>query len=230
MRSLLLTSSALFLLAGGVALASGPGDHGGSGGGTTTTNVWVPVKNATADNGSSSATSGSTAVTANGNALDSNNTTSLPIKNASSTGSSSAATTGGTAITTDGNTLNTTSSGNQGSFNTLDFTKTLTNVGNDYLSVTKTYVHQDIKLATSMNNGEVKDIVFVGTSGGGREGEHGSGGGMVRSGDASMTTGISASSGINTVQQNTGNASLQQNSVALGSYVTGGSSGFNGGF
>ncbi|MDR3505966.1 MAG: hypothetical protein P4L52_06950 [Acidocella sp.] len=189
MRSLFLTSSALFLLAGGVALAGSnppPPPPGGGGTTTTNTNVWVPVKNATADNGSSAATSGSTAVTANGNTLASNNKT--------------------------------------------DFTKTLTNVGNDYLSITKTFVHQDIKLATSSNEGSVKDIVFVGTSGGGRggEGEHGSGGGSVHSGDASITTGISASSGINTLQQNTGNASLQQNSVALGSYVGGNGTGISG--
>ncbi len=44
----------------------------------------------------------------------------------------------------------------------------------------------------------------------------------------SMSFANSGSSGISTVQQNAGTASLQQNSVALGSYVGGGSTGFNG--
>jgi len=188
MRKLLLTSSALFLLAGGVAMAS---DQGGSGG------SYVPIKNASAMNGSNSATTGGTAGSQNGNTLTN-------VGNPSSTTSSS---------------------------ESVALTKTLTDVGNTMLSLTKTDTHVNMTLATSGNTGAVGKIMYLSGGGGGYAGDWGGGGGglKVRSGDANMSYANNASIGISTVQQNTGNASLQQSSVALGSYVgagVGGNSGF----
>jgi len=175
MRSLFLTSSALFMLAGGVALAGGPSDPGK----TTTVTATVPVLNATSSYGSSAATDHSTAVTANNN--------------------------------------------------TLDFTKTLSDVGNTQLSVTKTDTHLTVVLGTSANVGGVGHVLLISGSGTAGEGERGgTNNGYPSTGNATMTNSVSGGSGIITAQQNAGPASLQQNSVGLGSYVGGTGTGING--
>ena len=184
MRKLLLTSSALFLLAGGVAMAHG---DGGS---------YVPIKNASAMNGSNSATTGGTAGSQNGNTLTN-------VGNSSSTSTSS---------------------------ESVALTKTLSNVGNETMSTVTTNTSVNMTLGTASNSGEVEHIMYLSGGGGGHEGDWGGGSGglKVRSGDANMSYANNASIGISTVQQNTGNASLQQSSVALGSYVGAGVGGNNG--
>ncbi|MBU6448432.1 MAG: hypothetical protein KGQ26_02285 [Rhodospirillales bacterium] len=152
--------------------------------------------------------------------------TSIPVVgNAGAADGSSAATTGATSVNANDNTL--TSNSN----NSLDVTKTLVSVGSVSLSDTKTDTHMNVTFATSGNTGSVSKLTFSGGGSGmqGEDGHHGSSGGaLVASGDASMSYANNGVSGINTVEQNTGIGSLQQNSVALGSYVGGGSTGFNG--
>lgn len=198
MRSVFLMSTAAFLLTGGLALAGG-GGMGGNGG------------NGGMGGGSSDPSGGTTNTTTN---------TSIPVvKNAVAADSSAAATTGGTAVNANGN--ETSDSSNT----SLDVTKTLVSVGSVALSETTTDTHMN--LATSGNSGSVGNIKFSG-GGGNEDGWGKSGGALVTSGNAAMNFANNSSTGISTVQQNAGTASLQQNSVALGSYVSGGSTGFNG--
>lgn len=149
--------------------------------------------------------------------------TSIPVVgNAGAAGGSSAATTGATSVNANDNTL--TSNSN----NSLDVTKTLVSVGSVSLSNTKTDTHTNVTFATSGNSGSVSKLTFSGGGMQSEDGHHGSSGALVASGNASMSYANNGVSGINTVEQNTGIGSLQQNSVALGSYVGGGSTGFNG--
>jgi hypothetical protein len=169
------------------------------GGSTTVTTVPV-VGNAGAGLGSSAAASGGTSQNASGNQVASGNTTTPTDKNAIAGTDSSSATTGGTA------------------------SNTLVSVGDVSLSSTRTNEHLDVTFASSGNSGSVGSLTISG--GGDRESRAG-GGAAVMSGDASISNSVNGSTGIVTAQQNAGTASLQQNSVALGSYV-GSGTGFNG--
>lgn len=168
------------------------------GGSTTITTVPV-VGNAGAGLGSSAAASGGTSQNASGNEVASGNTTTPTDKNAIAGTDSSSATTGGTA------------------------SNTLVSVGDVSLSSVTTHEHLDVTFASSGNSGTVGSLTI---SGGGKEG-WGGGGAAVESGNASISNSVNGSTGITTAQQNAGTASLQQNSVALGSYV-GSGTGFNG--
>jgi hypothetical protein len=200
MRKLLLASSAVFLLTGGMALANG---HGG----TTNTTAVVPVQNATsAGLGNSSATTGGSATTASnngGNTTKSNNG-----------GNTTASNDGGNTIASD-NTLNT------------ELT-TLKNSDNLDLESTRTDTTVTV-LATSVNDGSVSGTTLtIGSSGSDGYKHEGSGGGGLSTGDANMDH-VNTGMGILTAQQNTAPSSLQQSSVALGSEVNGGTFSSGGG-
>jgi hypothetical protein len=199
MRHLFLASTAAALFCGGLALAN---PHGGS---TTTTVTAIPVVgNAGAGLGSSAAASGGTSTNASGNTVASGNTSTPTDKNAVSESDSASATTGGSSQN--------------------DSANTLVSVGDVSLSSVTTHEHLDVTFANSGNSGSVGSLTITGD--GGREGREG-GGAAVMSGNASISNSVNGSTGITTAQQNAGTASLQQNSVALGSYV-GSGTGFNG--
>lgn len=215
MRKIFLASSACFALVGGIALAgphhsdqtstnipivknslAGIGSSSATTGGTAVT---APTdKNAVAANGSSSATSGSTAVTAK--LSDVGNDTLAVNKNATASGGSAAAANGSTAITA-----------------------SLTDVGNKDLEVTRTDTHFDVTLSRSSVNGSVQPILTVAPI----SPNVGAGNYKVETGDASMRY-VNGGNGINTAEQNTGLNSLQQNSVSLGSAVGGSGTGIAG--
>lgn len=196
MRKLLLTSSVFMLLGTGAAFAGNHGgDPGGKSAGTTTTTV----------------------------------VTAIPIKNATSAGTgNSSATTGGTAVSASlsnsANTSNSDNTANSNNSSTSAF-KSLDNVGNSYLSITRTNTHVNVRLATSSNNGEVGGTLYINdpTCGCDRDSKSSTG---ALTGNASMSE-VNGGNGINTAEQNTGVNSLQQNSVALSS-VVGSGTGFSG--
>jgi len=147
--------------------------------------------------------------------------TSIPVKNAGASNGSASATSGGVAVTAKLNDVaNTTASDNE--FNSNDPTKTLTNVGNSYLSVERTDTSIRVTYATSSTNGSVHSTLTITPTSSYEHGVNAS----VGTGNAAMF-GANGGDGINTAQQNTGEQSLQQNSVSLGSQVQGGT-GFSG--
>ena len=199
MRKLLLASSALFLLSGGIALAHNSNGGMGSGGptGTTTTNTTT-------------------------------NTTNIPVKdNAASLGAGNASSTGGGASTaSNGNqSNNTVDSGNSSLEADLSVTKSLNDVGNSALEITRSNTHINVTLAESGNSGSVGGTLYINDPSSDRNDSSKSGFGAL-TGNASMSS-VNGGSGILTAQQNTGVNALQQNSVALGS-VVGGGTGFSG--
>lgn len=140
--------------------------------------------------------------------------TSIPVTgNAASLGfGNSAAAGGGAATTTDGNNSN-------NSWESVS--KTLTDVGNSSLSVTKTDTHINVTLATSSNSGSVTGSLTVNGS---KTEDCGCTPTTASYNTGSNTMDNSANgTGIMSAAQNTGTFSLQQNSVALGSVITGGS-------
>lgn len=151
MRSLLLTSSTLFLLAGGSAFAL-------------------------------------------------NNSTGLGQGNAAATTGGTAATNGGVAV----------------SLGTL--LVGLDNVGNEYLHVTRTDLHIDVK-AVAVNNGKIEKIAYINVSG--QDGLNAPK--YQTGGDATMIHSINGNTGVTTTQVNTAASALQQNSVAFSSYIGGNS-------
>lgn len=193
MRKLLLASSAVFLLSGGVALAGNQGDGGGQGygqgGGTTTTVVAVPIKNATSvGTGNSSATTGGTAVSASltnsANTANSNNSAFSLTKNLSDVGNTA-----------------------------LEFVRTDTKIDVTLASSTNNgSVSGDL---------QINDPTCGCSNGDGRDGKSSTGYGAL-TGNASMDH-VNGGQGILTAEQNTGVNALQQSSVALGSVVTGSS-------
>jgi hypothetical protein len=197
MRKLLLASSALFILSGGIALAhngggSGPSAPGNTTTNTTTTTVKVPVEN---------------------------NAASLGAGNASSTG-------GGDSTASNGNwSHNTVASGNTSLEASLSSTKDLNDVGNTDLAITRSDTRINVTLAESGNTGSVGGTLYINDPSNSHD-KSGSGYGGALTGDASMRS-VNGGSGILTAQQNTGVNALQQNSVALGS-VVGGGTGFSG--
>jgi hypothetical protein len=203
MRKLLLATSAVFLLSGGVALAGegGPGPGPGPGGGTPTTTT--TTNDPTTD----------TAIV-------------VPIKNATSVGTgNSSATSGGTAVSASLSGVgNTTSSNNESnSDNTaLSFTKNLNDVGNTALEFVRSDTKVDVTLASSKNDGNVSGTLSINDPNCGCDDREDSNKVGALTGDASMTN-VANGQGIVTAQQNTGVDSQQQNSVALGSVVQGGS-------
>jgi hypothetical protein len=195
MRKLLLASSALFLLSGGIALAHS--GNSGMGGGTTTTNTTT-------------------------------STTSIPVKdNAASLGAGNASSTGGGASTaSNGNwSNNTLDSGNSSFQADLSVTKSLNDVGNSALEITRSNTHINVTLAESGNSGSVGGTLYINDPSSDRSDNSRNGVGPL-TGNASMSS-VNGGSGILTAQQNTGVNALQQNSVALGS-VVGSGTGFSG--
>jgi hypothetical protein len=147
--------------------------------------------------------------------------TSIPVKNAGASNGSASATSGGVAVTAKLNDVaNTTASDN--TFDSNNPTKTLTNVGNSYLSVERTDTNLRVTYATSSTNGSVHSTLTVTPVTTEAHNVNNS----VSTGNALMF-GANGGDGINTAQQNTGVQSLQQNSVSLGSQVQGGT-GFSG--
>ena len=105
----------------------------------------------------------------------------------------------------------------------LDITKTLKDVGNSYLSTTRTDTQVDVRLATSSTNGNIDSTLTVAPGGNGsREASS-----EVKTGEVEMNS-VNGGSGLLTAQQNSGFDSLPQNTVSLGSAVSGSSTGFNG--
>lgn len=224
MRKLLLASSALFVLGGGLAFA-----HGGS---STTTVTAIPVvKNAAAAGlGNSAATTGGTASSQSA----SDNAGNLGAGN-------SAATDGGTSTASNGNSSNDdnswSSTKDAGNTTTKDANNTTTTdvavvaalgLGNEVaagdLTNERSYSFTSINstLATSSNDGTVSGEVSVSDPP-----YRSSSKTFLATGDATMEE-VNGGEGILTAQQNTGVDSLQQNSVALGSIVGGNGSGFSG--
>ncbi len=144
------------------------------------------------------------------------------VKNASVGGSGQSATTGGSNLSASlSNSANPSNSYN--SSEAVSITKSLSNVGNETMVSTNT--DTNISIASTRNEGSVRDITIGGAGGGRQEDGHKSGSGVsVSSGSNSMDT-VNGGDGINTAMQNSGAASLQQNSVALGSVVNGSSGG-----
>jgi hypothetical protein len=142
-----------------------------------------------------------------GGSSTTNTTTVMPIKNATSSGAgNSSATTGGSASSIIASLKN---SNNQ------------TNSDNFTLLSQRTDTKTDVKLATASNEGSVQGILTVNgtkTEDCGCDPQTAS----YKSGDNTMDNSVNGT-GINTAQQNSGAFSLQQNSVALGSVITGGS-------
>jgi hypothetical protein len=196
MRKLLLASSALFLLSGGIALAQGGGGGGGS-----------------SDPGTTNTTTNTIKVPVQ------NNAASLGAGNASSTG-------GGDSTASNGNwSHNVVDSGNSSSKTDLSVTKSLDDVGNSALEITRSNTHINVTLAESGNTGSVGGTLYINDPSSNRDDKSNSAFGAL-TGDASMKN-VNGGSGILTAQQNTGVNALQQNSVALGS-VVGGGTGFSG--
>jgi hypothetical protein len=172
-------------------------------GSTTTTVTTIPVVgNAGAALGASAAASGGTSQNASDNTVASDNTTTPTDKNAVSESDSAAATTGGEA--------------------TNDSDDTLVSVGDVSLSSTRTSNHLDVS-AEASNDGDVSDIYVTANAGG----KKGGGDAWVNS-DASMSNSVNGDAGIITAQQNSGTGALQQNSVALSSFVGGNGGGITG--
>ncbi|GAN78996.1 hypothetical protein [Acidocella aminolytica] len=126
----------------------------------------------------------------------------------------------GNALATDGGNAATTGS-------TAVNDSMLLSVGNVALSDTRTNTHMHVTFAQSGNSGSVGGLTLTGAGSHGDRDGHRSSGALVTTGSASMSYANASSSGINTVQQNTGIGALQQNSVSLGSYV-GSGTGFSG--
>jgi len=246
MRSLLLTSSALFILAGGVALAHtgdgpGPSDPG------NTTNVSVPVvKNAGAALDSSAATTGGTAIN-DSPAIDKSSSASGgstsastggaaasdsfdPSKNSLAADGSASATSGGTANNKSGNVkldydykLNAAYAGAGTSAASANNGSEAFAVGDISLSLQRTNTHLDV---TSYNEGNVNGApttVGYTTCGCQTDGKYhkssGGSGGSLRTGDNNMSYSLSASNGVIAAQQNSGINALQQSSVSIGAQV-----------
>ncbi|MDE2583089.1 MAG: hypothetical protein KGL52_15750 [Rhodospirillales bacterium] len=238
MRNILLASVGVLALTASVAFADGYRAPSNS---TTNTalSVAVPIKNASAANGSNAATSGGTAGSQNGNSM------SVPIKNASAANGSSAATSGGTAGSYNGNSLGFSSSesvnknfsansgGSGGSASATNdgvavnkpnsdntaFALLGMAVSNGNLSATRT----EVTTTYTFGNSNTSDSVGHNTIGAGSSsGWDGRGGSSpAGSGNVSMTSSMGGL-GILTAQQNTGAAVLQQNSPVLTSIVQGG--------
>jgi hypothetical protein len=120
---------------------------------------------------------------------------------------------------------NTVDSGNSSLEAELSVTKSLNDVGNSALEITRSNTHINVTLAESGNSGSVGGTLYINDPSCGCEDKSNSGFGAL-TGNASMSN-VNGGSGILTAQQNTGVNALQQNSVALGS-VVGGGTGFSG--